>query len=173
MLQEPVRPLNQRFLLEKAEVLFNAKHIQDLFCLSCRGTAVFSSLYTACSDPTGLESQKWTQQHPVLQCPWSGREETPSTVVQASPTVLLLGNLPTQRGLLGMGDFTGWLVMKDGLPAELGVWQPRGVWEELAGRNYWTGQCCILMKERAACHTRATELEWDTVSSSMSLRGHA
>lgn len=147
-----------------AEVLFTAKHIQDLICLSCRRTAVFSSLQTVCSHHTGPERQKWTQKHPVHQCPWSRREETPSTVIQAPPTLLLLGDSPIQTGILGTGDFTGWLVacclvMKDGRPAETGACQPRGGWEELPGSNYWTEQCHILTKEQAAYHTRATGLE--------------
>lgn len=105
------------------------------------------------------------------------REENPSTVVQAPPTLHLLASSPIQTGISVTGDFTGWLVacclvMKDALPEELGVRQPSGGWDKLAGRNYWTGQCHILMKERAACHTRATELEGDTMSSSMSLWGH-
>lgn len=44
MLQQFARPLSQRFSLRKTEVLLNVKHIQDLMCFSCKGTAIFSSL---------------------------------------------------------------------------------------------------------------------------------
>lgn len=111
------------------------------------------------------------------ETPCSPVPVVPPTVVQAPPT-LHLGNSPIQTGVLGMGDFTEWLVacclmVKDGLPEELGVWQPRGGWEELAGRNYWTEHCHILVKEGEAHHIRATTLEGDNMPSSMGLWGHA
>lgn len=142
------------------------------WCVSPAKEQPFSPLCRVCSAPAGLKGQKWTQKHSVHQCPWSGREETPSTVVQAPPTLHLLGNSPIQTGVLSMGDFIKWLmacclVTKDGLPEELGVWQPRGGWEEPIARNYWTEQCHILVKDRAAHHTRAITLEGDNMPSTM------
>jgi len=76
--------------------------------------------------------------------------------VRATPTLHLLGNSPIQAGVLGTGDFTGQLVAcclvrKDRLPEELGVWQPRGAWEELLD---WTVPYSDERERSKSCQSR-------------------